>query len=230
MVRMAQIELADGTLIDALAPAGLALEPGNNCVLDGGRNPEYGRVLRVEDHLPDSTVGQRTARVIRMANAPDQRRAADNLAVGRKAMEVVVKLVQASGLPIRLLRHRFSLDGAVLHVSYAAEEKVDARELARAIGQELQVYVSMWQLGVRDAARLAGGLAVCGRPLCCASWRNGFDSVSVKMAKEQGLPVNPMAISGMCGRLKCCLCYELATYRQCAGAARREGARTVCQE
>ena len=230
MVRMAQIELEDGNVVAAVTPGDLALHPGNWCVLDGGRNPEFGRVLRIVEAAPDPPVGQRPPLVMRLANVPDHRCAEENAAEGRKAMLAVARLVQASGLPMRLLRHRFSFDRAVLHVTYVAEEKVDAREVAREIGQELQVYVSLWQIGVRDAARLEGGLAVCGRCLCCASWRNGFEPVSVRMAKDQGLPVNPMALGGMCGRLKCCLCYEHDAYRCCAPDLPRDGARVRCPE
>ncbi len=217
MVRAAQIELEDGNVVAAVAPGGMALRAGDWCVLDGGRNQEFGRALRVDESAPDFPVGQRPAIVMRPANGSDRRRAEENVAEGCKAMAVVARLVQASGLPMRLLRHRFSFDRVVLHVTYVAEEKLDAREVARMIGQELKVYVAMWQIGVRDAARLEGGLAVCGRCLCCASWRNGYEAVSVRMAKDQGLPVNPLAISGMCGRLKCCLGHE-----------RGAGGRNVC--
>ena len=224
MVRMAQIELEDGNVVAAVTPGDIALHLGDWCVLDGGRNQEFGRVLRIVEEAPDLPFGQRPPLVMRLANVPDQRRAEENVAEGCKAMSVVERLVQASALPMRLLRHRFSFDRAVLHVTYVAEEKVDARDVARTIGQELQVYVAMWQIGLRDAARMEGGLAVCGRCLCCASWRNGFEAVSVRMAKDQGLPVNPLAISGMCGRLKCCLCYEHVGNRRCAPGLPQEGA------
>ncbi|MEI7435902.1 MAG: regulatory iron-sulfur-containing complex subunit RicT [bacterium] len=230
MVRMAQIELEDGNVVDAVTPGDLTLHPGEWCVLDGGRNQEFGRVLRTIEEAPDPPAGQQPPLVMRLANTADHRRAKEHATEGCKAMAVIARLMQTSGLPIRLLRHRFSFDRAVLHVTYTAEEKVDARELARTIGQELQIYVAMRQIGARDAARMEGGLSVCGRTLCCKSWRKGFESVSVKMAKAQGLPVNPTAINGMCGRLKCCLCYEYDAYRHCAAGLQRDGGSVCCHE
>jgi cell fate regulator YaaT (PSP1 superfamily) len=115
---------------------------------------------------------------------------------------------------MKFVRIRYSLDRSVLTVCYAADENIDVREVVRLIGQKLNVRVDMRQLGVRDEAAIIGGVGTCGRALCCCSWLRQFDAVNVRMAKAQNLSLNPNAISGGCGRLKCCLRYEHEQYRE----------------
>jgi cell fate regulator YaaT (PSP1 superfamily) len=134
-------------------------------------------------------------------------------------------LVQQGELHVHLLRIRYSFDRSVLHVCYSAEEDQDMRELMRQLEQRLHTRLDMRLLGVRDSAALTGGVGTCGQKLCCSSWMRRFEAVNVKMAKVQGLSLNPAAISGSCGRLKCCLRYEYDYYREAGQRLPRLGAK-----
>ena len=134
------------------------------------------------------------------------------------------------GQKIRLVRGHYSFDRSVLMVEFTSEDRLDLREMSRQIGDELHTRVELKQLGVRDEAGIIGGMGPCGRELCCSSWIRRFASINVKMAKTQGLSLNPAAIGGCCGRLKCCLGYEYETYRELAKRVPPKGARVCCPE
>lgn len=131
-----------------------------------------------------------------------------------EAFNVCIEEIQKAGLPMKLVKSRFAFDGSKVTFCYTAENRVDFRELVKTLASRLRTRIELRQVGVRDEARLYGGIGPCGRSLCCASFLCEFQSVSIKMAKEQGLPLNPMKISGICGRLFCCLKYEYETYLQ----------------
>lgn len=133
-------------------------------------------------------------------------------------------------MAIRLIKVRFSFDRSVLRVVFGAEERVDCRELIRQLGEELRTRVEVRQVGVRDEAGMKGGMAPCGRLLCCASWLHNFESINVKMAKAQQLSLSPGTISGMCGRLRCCLRFEHDCYRELARKLPREGTSIRCRD
>ena len=147
---------------------------------------------------------------------------------GRLASKTVHKRVEEQKLPLRLIHVRYSFDRSILHVTFTAEERIEYTEFVRSLAGELQARIEMKFLGVRDVARLVGGMGVCGRSLCCKSWLKDFEGVSVKMAKTQRLTLNPGTISGMCGRLKCCLKYEFDSYRQMGETLPRDGASVRC--
>jgi cell fate regulator YaaT (PSP1 superfamily) len=120
--------------------------------------------------------------------------------------------VRASGLPAKLVKVETAFDGSRTTVFVAADDKIELRDLARELGQAIGTRIEVKQIGARDEARVAGGLGVCGRELCCSSWLREFQAVSVKMVKAQGLSLNPAKLAGQCGRLKCCMRYEYQTY------------------
>jgi len=128
------------------------------------------------------------------------------------------------------VRVKYSFDRSVLVILFAAEERVDFQEMVKEISDELRTRVEMKQIGIRDEAGITGGLGPCGRNLCCCTWLNNFESINVKMAKIQRLSLNPGAISGMCGRLKCCLLYEYENYRELGRLLPRDGAAVKCPD
>jgi len=151
--------------------------------------------------------------VLRKAEPGDIERARE---LEQKAEEVLIecgKMVAELGLPMKLLSAEFNLEGNRLTILFSAEQRVDFRELVRRLTRQFKVRLELRQIGTRDEAKLVGGFGRCGRPLCCMSFITDFEPVSIRMAKDQDLPLNPMKISGICGRLMCCLGYENEQYR-----------------
>jgi cell fate regulator YaaT (PSP1 superfamily) len=130
----------------------------------------------------------------------------------QNALDVCIEEIGKAELPMKLVKARYAFDSSKVSFCYTAENRVDFRELVKTLAARLRTRIELRQVGVRDEARLFGGIGPCGKSLCCASFLHEFQSVSIKMAKDQGLPLNPMKISGICGRLFCCLKYEHETY------------------
>ncbi len=230
MYRSVEIRLEDDSLVNASSPPELVIHKGDLCVVECNRVPEFGQVAHLkecEGGLPPRNAGPV---VLRRATLQDQSRAHENAVVGRMNAKTVHKRVDEYKLPVHIVQVRYSFDRSVLHITFTSEDRVEYTEFVKAMSGEFKVRIEMRSLGVRDAARLAGGMAVCGRPLCCREWLKDFEVVSVKMAKTQGLALNPAAISGMCGRLKCCLKYEFDTYRAMGENLPRNGTTVRCGE
>lgn len=140
----------------------------------------------------------------------------------QEAYRTALILIRERSLPMKLTRVDFAPDGSRLIFYFTSEGRIDFRELVRELASTFHVRIEMRQIGVRDEARLLGGFGSCGRPLCCASWLHGFEPVSIKMAKQQDLSLNPWKLSGLCGRLKCCLRFELVG-KACPGRSGDNG-------
>lgn len=225
MYRRAEILLEDEAVLSAVSAAELAIHPGDLCVVESARVPEFGRVIHLaeqEGGLPLTAV---TATILRRATLQDQSKAKENTVMGRMSAKTVHRRLEEQHLPVHVVQVRYSFNRAVLHVTYTAEDRVDCTDLIRVLCSELHTRIEMRQIGVRDAARLVGGMGACGRQLCCRSWMKHFDAVSVKMAKVQRLALNPGTIGGVCSRLKCCLRHEFDCYRQRGESLPRDGAR-----
>lgn len=213
MCLTAEIALEDKTMLKAAVPSGVTVHPDGDCVVEWQKVMEFGRVVRLTSRESAEAPPCMTATVVRQATLQDQTRARENGVLCRMAVKSLARRIDEHRLPIRVVHARYTMDRVTFHATYAAEERVDCSDLGRALGAELRVRVELRQIGVRDAARLAGGMGTCGRQVCCRSWLKEFDGVSVKMAKAQRMALNPGTISGMCGRLKCCLRYEFETYK-----------------
>jgi cell fate regulator YaaT (PSP1 superfamily) len=227
--RSVDIHFEDGSLVNAISPADLSIHPGDWCVVDCNRIPEFGQVIQLVDQDGDLPKKGLTPCLMRRATLQDQARAKENSVTGRMAAKTVHKRVEEQKLPVHIVQVRYSFDRSVLHITFTAEDRVDTGEFVKGLAGELRVRIELKPLGVRDAARLVGGMGVCGRPLCCKTWIKEFEAVSVKMAKIQHLALNPGSISGMCGRLKCCLKYEVDNYRELGDNLPRDGARPPCE-
>ncbi|HZR85060.1 MAG TPA: regulatory iron-sulfur-containing complex subunit RicT [Candidatus Binatia bacterium] len=190
----------------------LALEPHDLVVVETERGPELGEVIATaRDRWPEEE-GIRLPRVLRRADARDLNRAEHNRGQEREAHRVFAERAHRLGLDVKLIRADFRFDGGKAVFYFMSEARIDFRGLVRDLSQALHTRVEMRQVGARDETKLVGGVGPCGRELCCSSWLREFQAVSVKMAKEQGLSLNPSKLAGMCGRLKCCLRYEYDTY------------------
>jgi cell fate regulator YaaT (PSP1 superfamily) len=228
MYRTATIQLEDQAVLHAVSAGELAIHVGDQCVVESGRAPEFGRVTRLAEHEGDLPARNGGALILRRATLHDQAKAKENAVVGHMSSKTVHKRVEEAKLPVHLVQIRYSFDRTILHITYTSEERVECPDLIRALAAELHARIEMRQIGVRDAARLVGGMGPCGRQLCCRVWRQDFDTVSVKMAKAQRLALNPGTIGGVCGRLKCCLKYEFDCYRRQGEHLPKDGACVRC--
>jgi cell fate regulator YaaT (PSP1 superfamily) len=161
--------------------------------------------------------------IVRKAGPEDVKRAQDFTAKEDNALTECAKMIARLKLPMKLVSAEYNLDGSRLTFYFTADERVDFRELVRELTAFFKTRIELRQIGPRDQAKLVGGLGRCGRPLCCGSFLTEFSPVSIKMAKEQDLPLDPMKISGVCGRLQCCLAYESAQYHEAKAQMPRKG-------
>lgn len=204
------VQLSDGTVVECVCPPELAVRIEDLCVVEVERIPEYGRLMRLEASAAGSP--SPPGRLLRRATLQDQARAAENAVMTKIAQEVLQRALERHRLRIHLVRVRYSFDRSVLTVLYVGEGAPEVRLVTREVAQELGTRVDLRPVGVRDEAAVLGGLGICGRVLCCRVWLRRFAPVNVRMAKAQRLSLNPTAITGQCGRLKCCLRYEYPLY------------------
>jgi cell fate regulator YaaT (PSP1 superfamily) len=204
-------------------PADIVLEVNDYVVVKTSRGLEMGRVVIAPEQVMESELEEPLKPVIRKAEAEDIEQTRELEEKSAEALAECGQWIDKLRLPMKLLAAEYNLSGSRLTVFFSAAERVDFRELVRELANHFKVRVELRQVGPRDGAKLVGGFGRCGRPLCCVSFLNEFDPVSIKMAKEQDLPLNPMKISGVCGRLMCCLGYESEVYRAIRNKLPRKG-------
>ncbi len=204
-------------------PAGTDLKANDYVVVKTTRGLELGQVVISPKQVLASDVDKPLKPVVRKAEPDDIERVQKFEDKEREALAECGKLIAQLHLPMKLITAEYNLDGSRLTLYFSAAQRVDFRELVRELARCLKVQVQMQQAGPRDEAKLIGGCGRCGRPLCCVSFVSEFAPVSIRMAKEQGLPLNPMKISGVCGRLMCCLVYESEQYRTMRKKLPKEG-------
>ncbi|MFC1903718.1 stage 0 sporulation family protein [Chloroflexota bacterium] len=193
-------------------PNGIELEINDYVIVETVRGLELGRVMIAPRQVLANEVIEPLKPVIRKAETGDIERVQELENRTEEALVECGKLIGELGLPMKLITAEYNLDGSRLTFLFSSEQRVDFRELVRRLTKQFKTKVELRQIGARDEAKLVGGFGRCGRPLCCMSFMDEFDPVSIKMAKEQNLPLNPMKISGVCGRLMCCLGYESEQY------------------
>lgn len=204
-------------------PNGIDLEVDDRVVVETTRGLEVGLVAISSREVAASDVVKPLKPVVRKAEPDEINHAEQYEEKEREVMAECSQLIAEMKLPMKLLSAEYSLDGRHLTFFFSAEERVDFRELVRELAGRFKIRVELRQVGARDEAKLLGGFGRCGRPLCCASFLSEFTPISIRMAKEQNLPLNPMKISGVCGRLLCCLAYENQQYRSMKEKMPREG-------
>ena len=195
-------------------PADLDLKPGDAVITETARGIEFGRVKHAARELPDEQVVAPLKRVLRFATDADQARLGENEELAEHGLALCRERVLARNLPMKLLRAEYAFDRSQITISFAAEGRIDFRDLVKDLAAALRTRIQLHQVGARDAAKLMGGIGPCGRALCCSTWLTEFQPISMKMAKEQSLFLNPTKFSGVCGKLMCCLRYEYDYYRE----------------
>lgn len=199
------------------------IEVGEYVVVETARGEEVGRVLISPRQVSKQEIVGQLKRVKRRASAVDLTQMAYHQYKERDAAARCREKVLEHRMPMKIVRAEYNYDGSRLIFFFTAEKRVDFRELVQALARSFRSRIELRQIGVRDEAKLIGGIGKCGRELCCASWLTEFNPVSIKMAKQQDLPLSPMEISGVCGRLLCCLAYENDHYTDMRGILPRRG-------
>ena len=212
MVEVVDIQFRPGQKVYFFSPNGLSLQAGDHVIIDTARGPEYGICAAGNHTIRSRDVVSPLRCVIRAANAQDEKTAAENKAKEKRAYEVCLQKIEDHGLDMQLVSAEVAFDGSKILFFFTADERVDFRELVKNLAAVFHTRIELRQIGVRDKAKMVGGLGICGRPFCCASFLDDFQPVSIKMAKTQNLSLNPTKISGTCGRLMCCLKYEQEAY------------------
>ena len=211
-VEVVDIQFRPGQKIYFFDPDGEAFQVGDHVIIDTARGAEFGICAGGNHTIPSKDVVAPLRKVIRRANAQDEKTIAENRAREKKAYEVCLQKIADHGLDMQLVSAEVAFDGSKILFYFTADERVDFRELVKNLASVFHTRIELRQIGVRDKAKMVGGLGICGRPFCCASFLDDFQPVSIKMAKTQNLSLNPTKISGTCGRLMCCLKYEQDAY------------------
>ena len=191
-------------------PQELRPQEGDYVIVETARGTECGEVVRGLHDVPG--FNREVKPVLRMADAVDIRRMQQNRADVRQAFVICEQRIAAHKLKMSLVDAEYTLDRSKLVFYFTADNRVDFRELVKDLASQLHTRIELRQIGVRDESKMLGGLGICGQPFCCSRFLKNFQPVSIKMAKEQGLSLNPAKISGSCGRLMCCLAYEQKSY------------------
>lgn len=212
MVEVVDIQFRPGQKIYYFDPAGMHFQPGDHVIIDTARGPEYGICAGGNHSIKSSDVVPPLRSVLRPANAQDEKIVEENRVKEKRAHDICLQKIAEHGLDMQLVSAECAFDGSKILFFFTADERVDFRELVKNLASIFHTRIELRQIGVRDKAKMVGGLGICGRPFCCASFLDDFQPVSIKMAKTQSLSLNPTKISGTCGRLMCCLKYEQDTY------------------
>jgi len=195
-------------------PAGFSIENGDKVVVETARGMEFGTVVLGVREVEDDKVIQPLKSVTRIATAKDIETAEANKAKEKEAFNICLEKIKKHELEMKLIDAEYTFDNNKLLFYFTADGRIDFRELVKDLAAVFKTRIELRQIGVRDETKILGGIGVCGRPLCCHSWLPEFIPVSIKMAKEQNLSLNPSKISGVCGRLMCCLKNEEETYEE----------------
>jgi len=204
-------------------PLGKTYNEEDRVIVETSRGIECGTVASSNHEVADDTIIKPLKRVVRIATDQDLKRAEDNRRREKEAFPVCEQKIAEHGLDMKLVDVECSFDNSKLLFYFTSDGRVDFRELVKDLAAHFRTRIELRQIGVRDEAKMLGGLGICGQPFCCSRFLSDFQPVSIKMAKEQGLSLNPTKISGTCGRLMCCLKYEQDAYEYLNKLTPRQG-------
>ena len=214
MTTVISVRFRSGSKTYYFDPGELTLHAGDDVVVETAQGPEFAQCVEGNHEVSDDAVVKPLRNVLRAATDNDRHTAAYNRSREKEAFDICQKKILQHGLEMKLVRVECSFDGSKILFFFTADGRVDFRELVKDLAGVFRSRIELRQIGVRDEAKMLGGLGICGRPFCCASYMDEFVPVSIKMAKTQNLSLNPTKISGTCGRLMCCLKYEQDAYEE----------------
>ncbi len=218
-VTVVDVMFQSGGKVYFFDPDDLDIPTGADVIIDTARGVEFGNCVAGNHTIRAAEVVMPLRKVLRLATSDDKRTAAENREKEKTAFEICQQKIAEQALEMQLVSAEYAFDGSKLLFFFTADGRVDFRELVKSLAAVFHTRIELRQIGVRDKAKMVGGLGICGRPFCCSEFLDDFQPVSIKMAKVQNLSLNPTKISGTCGRLMCCLKYEQEAYedllRQC---------------
>ena len=212
MITVAGVRFKSAGRVYYFDPLDFELEMGDPVIVETARGLEFGRIAMLPQEVHETKVIQPLKPIIRKATDADVRRSEENEAKKGRALALCQEKIEKHGLDMKLSDVEYTFDNSKVIFYFTADGRVDFRELVKDLAGVFKMRIELRQIGVRDETKMMGGIGCCGRPLCCNSWLPDFAPVSIKMAKTQNLSLNPTKISGICGRLMCCLQYENDTY------------------
>ena len=204
-------------------PLDFDIKKGDNVIVETSRGIEYGNVVSGRRALAPNELNKPLKGVLRIANEEDNARRASNKLKEKEAFAVCQEKIEKHGLQMKLVEVEYTFDGSKILFYFTADGRIDFRELVKDLAAVFRTRIELRQIGVRDESKSIGSIGICGRSLCCSKFLGEFAPVSIKMAKEQGLSLNPSKISGACGRLMCCLKYEQDVYEELLSVTPRQG-------
>ena len=212
MAEIVGIKFKDVGKVYYFGPNGMTFQKGDKAIVETARGLECGEVATENSDVPDESIVAPLKPVIRHATKEDLATVEQNKEKEKKAFQICEEKIARHGLDMKLVDVEYTFDSSKILFYFTADGRVDLRELVKDLAGVFRTRIELRQIGVRDGAKKLGGFGICGRPFCCNTFLGEFQPVSIKMAKEQGMSLNPVKISGTCGRLMCCLKYEQDTY------------------
>ena len=214
MPKYAGVRFQSGGKVYHFLAGELPVKSGDHVIVETAHGPEYGEAATDALEFEVGGTIEPTKEIVRIATEADAKQNAGNRKKEADAFKICEQKILNHKLEMKLIEVNYNFDGSKVIFFFTADGRVDFRELVKDLASTFRTRIELRQIGVRDEAKMLGGFGICGKPFCCATFLNDFQPVSIKMAKEQGLPMNPTKISGACGRLMCCLKYEQAAYEE----------------
>lgn len=214
MVKVIGVRFRTAGKIYFFNPGNFEIKQGDHVIVETARGIEYGTVIGAPKEVEEEKVVQPLKSVLRIANKKDDEQEAANRQKEKEAFKICLEKIRKHGLQMKLIDAEYTFDNNKVLFYFTADGRIDFRELVKDLASVFKTRIELRQIGVRDETKILGGIGICGRPLCCHTHLSEFAPVSIKMAKEQNLSLNPTKISGVCGRLMCCLKNEEETYEE----------------
>ncbi len=224
MTEVVSIKFKNGGKEYFFDPAGNDVKIGDKIIVEMQKGKEMATVSQGNHMVPDDKIVQPLRKMLRFANKKDHEKIEENRKKEAEAFKICEKKIADHGLEMKLTKVEYSFDASQIIFYFTADNRIDFRELVKDLASEFHTRIELRQIGVRDEAKMLGGIGICGQPYCCKQFLNDFEAVSIKMAKEQGLSLNPAKVSGSCGRLMCCLKYEQDAYEYLSSFTPKVGA------
>lgn len=214
MHEVVQVRLREAGKISYFSTGGLKFKVDDYVIIEQDRGLDYGQIISEPEVLLDTEVERPLRKIIRRTNPWDHHQIEKNRKKAKELIQICTKKITEYKLPMKLVEAEYSFDRSKIVFYFTAEGRVDFRNLVKDLANIFKARIELKQIGVRDEAKLMGGYGPCGKELCCVKFLKDFEPVTIRMAKDQNLPLNPSKISGLCGRLMCCLSYENQTYKE----------------
>ena len=230
MGKIVQIQIGEYRPVQWFDVGEIVCQRDTIVIMEYERSSEFGRIVSNPDKVCTGKTETAVGKVLRRATDGDLMQIENNRQKAKDSINSCMRKISDQNLDMRIVKGEFSFDNSKIVFFFSSEGRVDFRNLVKDLARVFRMRIELKQIGVRDKAKIVGGYGVCGRELCCSSYMTGFHALSIKMAKEQGLPLNPSKISGVCGRIKCCMAYEYNVYKELAKSLPKMGQKIVTDE